>query len=83
MNPSNEDLTRFTKFYKDVGPFLGMGIQLAATVGLMFFLGRWIDSSAGTDPAFTIVFALLGIAAGLYNFIKTVMSKNKSGDERG
>ena len=82
MNKKEEEYSAFAKYYKEVGPYLGTGIQLAATVVLMFFIGRWIDSAAGTDPAFTLVFAVLGIAAGLYNFIKTVMSLSKTDNEK-
>lgn len=82
MINKDQDLTKYTKYYKEVGPYLGMGLQLAATVVLMFFIGRWIDSAAETDPVFTLVFAILGITAGLYNFIKTVLLLTKSGDEK-
>jgi len=82
MNNDKEDLTKYTRYYKEVGPYLGIGLQLAATVVLMFFLGRWIDSAAGTDPAFTLIFAVLGIAAGLYNFIKTVITLSKTENEK-
>ncbi len=82
MNNKEPDLTKYTKYYKEVGPYLGMGVQLAATVVLMFFIGRWIDGMAGSDPAFMLIFSIIGIAAGLYNFIKTVLSLNKSGDEK-
>jgi ATP synthase protein I len=77
-----EKYSRFTKYYKDVGPYLGTGVQLAAIVVLMFFLGRWIDSQAGTDPVFTLIFAVFGIAAGLFNFIKTVLSLSKTEDDK-
>jgi ATP synthase protein I len=77
-----EQYSKVTKYYKEVGPYLGIGLQLAATVVLMFFLGRWIDSLAGTDPLFMLIFALFGIAAGIYNFIKTVLSLTKSENEK-
>lgn len=81
MNEEEQKYSKFTKYYKDVGPYLGTGVQLAATVVIMFFLGRWIDGKAGTDPLFTLVFAIIGIAAGLYNFIKTVLFLSKTEDE--
>jgi ATP synthase protein I len=70
MSKEEEDTIKFTRYYKEVGPYLGTGVQLAATVVIMFFLGRWMDGLAGTEPLFTLLFALLGIAAGIYNFIK-------------
>ena len=65
--------------YHDVGPYLGLGTQLAATIVIMFFLGRWLDGQFGTHPILTITFAFFGGFAGVYNFIKTVLNMNKKG----
>ncbi len=65
------------KSYRDAGPYLGLGTQLAATMVLMFFFGRWLDEYFETEPWFTISFALFGGFAGVYNFIKTVLLLNK------
>jgi F0F1-type ATP synthase assembly protein I len=82
MNKEEESYSKFAKYYKDVGPYLGTGVQLAATVVIMFFIGRWLDGVTGTDPLLTLIFAVLGIAAGLYNFIKTVLTLSKPEDEK-
>ena len=63
---------------KDVGPYLGLGTQLAATIVLMFFLGRWLDNQLNTYPILIIVFSFLGGFAGIYNFIKTVLKLNNN-----
>jgi len=63
--------------YRTIGPYLGLGTQLAATVVLMFFLGKWLDSFLETTPLFIIIFSLLGSFAAIYNFIKTVLQLNK------
>jgi len=76
---SNSDLT---KTYRDVGPYLGLGTQLAATMVLMFFLGHWIDEKLELTPLFTIGFSLLGGFAGIYNFIRAVLNINKKENER-
>jgi ATP synthase protein I len=81
MSKEEESYKKVSRYYKEVGPYLGTGVQLAATVVLMFFLGRWLDKLAGTDPLLTLIFAFFGIAAGLYNFIKTVLSLDKSDNE--
>ena len=59
-------------FYKDVAPYLGLGLQLAITVTVLVFLGIWLDGKFNTKPILTIVFAFLGVFAGLYTFIKSV-----------
>ncbi|MEJ2104973.1 MAG: AtpZ/AtpI family protein [Ignavibacteriaceae bacterium] len=66
-------------FYREIGPYLGLGLQLAVTVTLMVFLGIWLDGYFETQPILTIVFAFLGVFAGLYNFIKSVQ---KAGNDK-
>lgn len=53
--------------------YLGLGLQLAATVTIMVFIGVWLDGKFKTEPILTVVFSFLGIVSGLYNFIKTVL----------
>ncbi|MBM4170626.1 MAG: AtpZ/AtpI family protein [Ignavibacteria bacterium] len=74
--------TKFSQSYRSIGPYLGLGTQLAASIILMFFLGRWLDSELNTYPIMIIIFSFLGVFAGIYNFIKTVTNlntKKKSG----
>jgi len=66
-------------FYKEIGPYLGLGLQLALTVTIMVFLGIWLDGYFKTQPILTIVFAFLGVFASLYNFIKSVQ---KAGNDK-
>jgi F0F1-type ATP synthase assembly protein I len=56
----NKNSNKLIESYKDVGPYLGLGTQLAATIVLMLFLGRWLDSKFDTEPILTILFAFLG-----------------------
>ncbi|MGE5435814.1 MAG: AtpZ/AtpI family protein [Syntrophothermus sp.] len=75
MNQNNDDdIDKYSKYYKEVGPYLGLGLQLAATVVVLFFVGRWIDNTTGKEPLFTLIFAVLGIFTALYHFVKTVLN---------
>jgi len=74
---SDEELNSWGKTSRDIGPYLGLGTQLAATIILMFFLGRWLDSKFETEPILAILFSFLGGAAGTYNFVKIVLDLNK------
>lgn len=65
------------KFARDFGPYFGLGIQLAVTVGVMVFVGYWLDEKLNTSPYLIIAFSFLGIFAALYNFIKTVTKSDK------
>lgn len=63
--------------YKEVGPYLGLGTQLAATIVFMFFLGKWLDDEFNLFPILTIALSFLGGFAGIYNFIRTVLQINE------
>ncbi|MBI5807405.1 MAG: AtpZ/AtpI family protein [Ignavibacteriales bacterium] len=63
--------------YSKIGPYLGLGTQLAASVILMFFLGKYLDEKFSLFPWLTISFSALGSFAGIYNFIKSVLNLNK------
>ena len=58
---------------RSLGNYLGLGMQLAATVGFMLLLGYWLDKKFETSPWLLLVFSFLGIISGLYNFLKTVI----------
>lgn len=67
---------KFSNSYRSAGPYLGLGTQLAATIIIMFFLGRWLDGEFNTSPILLLVFSFIGGFAGIYNFIKTVINLN-------
>ena len=55
------------------------GIQLAISVVVMFFAGRWADDKFNTSPWLLIGGVLFGVGAGLYNFIKTAIGIDDQG----
>ena len=44
-----------------------IGISMALAIFGCFFLGTWVDRKLGTEPYFTLIFLLIGIAAGFRN----------------
>lgn len=44
-----------------------VGIAMVIAIFGCFFLGTWIDGKFGTGPYFTLIFLLIGIAAGFRN----------------
>lgn len=63
--------------YKDLGNYLGLGLQLALTVVVMVYVGIWLDEKFNTNPWLTVACSFLGIFAALYSFIKTVFKSDK------
>ena len=58
-------------------PYMGLGVQLAATIVIMVFLGKYIDGKFNTGSLWTLILAFVGCGAGLYNFIKTALDFEK------
>ena len=67
----------FAETMKEVSPYLTLGIQLAITVVLFFFLGSYADGYFGTKPWLMIAGVLLGAVGGLIKFFKTVIELSK------
>lgn len=51
-----------------------IGISMALAIFGCFFLGTWLDRKLETEPYFTLLFLLIGIAAGFRN-IYVLMKK--------
>jgi F0F1-type ATP synthase assembly protein I len=62
--------------FRAAGPYMGLGVQLAATIVGMVLLGNWIDKENGTTY-WLWIFAIVGGGGGMYNFIKTVLDLEK------
>lgn len=55
--------------------FSGLGIQMAATIGLATWLGVWLDGRFGWEPWATVVLSLTGVFAAMYLVIREVSEK--------
>lgn len=76
IDPNDDDSKQEQKI-GDIGNYLGLGLQLALTVGVMVFLGVWLDGKFNTNPWLTVGCSILGIFAALFSFIKTVLKSGK------
>jgi F0F1-type ATP synthase assembly protein I len=75
---SAESATRKESVMKEMSPFLNLGMELFASVAGFGLIGWFIDSKAGTQPTWLLVFLLLGVVGGMYNFIRAVMKVSKA-----
>ena len=62
--------------------FLTMGAQLALSVVVFFFLGRWLDGHFGTAPWLMLAGLALGITGGFIKFFRTAASLSREADEK-
>ena len=52
----------------------GMGLDLAAAVGVGALLGWWIDRRFETDPWGVVICSSIGIIGGLLNFVRAAQA---------
>jgi len=80
-----EDDSGIAKSLRDVGPYLGLGLQLAVTIVAFVFIGSWLDDKFSQNYIFTLIAGVFGIGIGLYNLIRTVTyleKRSKSKNEK-
>ncbi|MGQ9779865.1 MAG: AtpZ/AtpI family protein [Bacillota bacterium] len=53
-------------FWRDVGLYSTLGLNLAAMVGAGFYIGWRLDRHYGTAPRWILAGFLIGLALGLY-----------------
>jgi F0F1-type ATP synthase assembly protein I len=63
--------------YRNVAPYLTLGIQLAAAVVFFFLIGWWLDTRLDTSPIFKLIGLFLGFVGGMVKFIRSAMEMSK------
>ncbi|WP_317366914.1 AtpZ/AtpI family protein [uncultured Tyzzerella sp.] len=60
-------------FAKALSKLTQVGVTMVVTIGMCFFIGKWLDKKLGTDVIFLAIFTLLGIGAAFRNLYVLVM----------
>jgi F0F1-type ATP synthase assembly protein I len=60
-----------------------LGLQFAASVGLLAWGGHWLDGRLGTTPWFLITGAFLGFAGGFLAIVRAVPPPKGGGGSAG
>jgi F0F1-type ATP synthase assembly protein I len=61
-------------------PFLTLGIQLALSIVVFFFLGKWMDGRFNTSPWLMLGGLIIGGVGGMVKFITSVMKLGQQQD---
>ncbi|MBK8553572.1 MAG: AtpZ/AtpI family protein [Ignavibacteria bacterium] len=61
-----------------IAQYSGLGLTLAVTILIFFFIGKWIDGKAGTTVVFTLILTFTGFAAGFYSFYLNIKKLSES-----
>ncbi len=73
-NQDDSGVGAYAKAMKSAGPLLTAGIQLAVSVVIMMFVGRWLDDRLGWTPWLMMTGIFFGLGAGMYQLIRTVLA---------
>ncbi len=65
---------------RGLAPYLTLGIQLALSVVVFFFIGKWLDGRMGTSPWFMLGGLVLGAVGGMIKFITSALNMAKQQD---
>ena len=72
------------KLFRVLGALSTVGITLVVSTVIGYYAGHYLDGRFGTTPWLTLVFLLLGIAAGfknLYDQTRKLMDIDGSGNK--
>lgn len=58
---------------REVGPYLTLGIQLAAGIVIFFLIGWWLDARYATSPTFKLIGLVVGSIGGMIKFLKSAV----------
>ncbi|MCC5926306.1 MAG: AtpZ/AtpI family protein [Bacteroidetes bacterium] len=64
------------------GDYLGLGIQIAASMVMPLLLGVWLDKRYGSSPWFTLAGALFGIFSIFGIVLKIAFTANNQSSQR-
>ncbi len=62
---------------QQLGPYLGMGLQIAAAMSAFGALGWWLDGKYGTTPWLLAAGVVLGATGGMISVVRTTIQLGK------
>jgi F0F1-type ATP synthase assembly protein I len=72
---------KFAQVLQSTAPYLTLGTQLAITMVVFFFIGKYADEYFGTKPWLMISALLIGAVGGLTKFFRTVIELGKKEED--
>jgi F0F1-type ATP synthase assembly protein I len=86
MNKNSEELKNKkikSNSLLESGKYLSLGLETFLPIVLGALVGNmWLDKAYHTTPLWTVILALFGFVAGMYNLFKTVFLINKENKKR-
>lgn len=75
--PREKKRQNLAETYRTLGPYMGLGTELAASVVGMLLIGYFLDEHFNTSPWLLLTGAAIGMIGGFYNFFREVQKLGK------
>ncbi len=75
--PKEKKKQGLAETYRTLGPYMGLGTELAASVVGMLLIGYFLDKHFNTSPWLLLTGAAVGMIGGFYNFFREVQKLGK------
>jgi ATP synthase protein I len=66
------------RYFRELAFYSSIGISIALAIFIGLFVGIYLDRRFGTSPWFTLIFLVIGIAAGFRNIGLAIKKIRKS-----
>ncbi|MHC1744095.1 MAG: AtpZ/AtpI family protein [Syntrophobacteraceae bacterium] len=70
-----KDETR--KYIRQLAEASSIGFQVAFSIFIGLGIGWWLDGAIGTFPWLTLIFIVMGVAAGFLNYYRFIKRQQK------
>lgn len=80
--PRGKKKQTLAETYRELGPYMGLGTELMASVLGMVLLGYFLDEHFHTSPWLLLAGALTGMVGGFYNFVRELQKLGKIGTRK-
>lgn len=81
-SPTPSGMPDWRRSVGEVGPYLGLGMQIALSMALFVVIGYAIDQWLGILPWGTIAGALIGMASVFYHLVRVLGEMNRASSAR-
>jgi ATP synthase protein I len=65
------------KYIRQLADASSIGLQLAFSIFIGLGIGWWLDGVVGTFPWLTLIFMVMGVAAGFLNYYRFAKRQQK------
>ncbi len=66
-----------SQLFREVGKYAALGLEMALSVIIGLVIGAFLDKRLKTGPWLTLLFLVLGFAAGLRSLVRAVLKSQK------